>query len=211
MPTLLLSSNGSFAISKISEIVGKDSQEIKLAYVTTAGLGVDNKDYIASHKEQMSRLGINFEEITELKNKSREELEEFLNDKDAVYVEGGNTYYLLKEIKASGLDEILKQKILQGAVYIGVSAGSYIICPTIEMSNWKPKELRKDDYGLKDFNALNLVPFLIKAHYQQEDKDWIKRGAKQAGYPVKILKDGQALLIKDGKVELVGEGEEVKI
>ncbi len=50
---------------------------------------------------------------------------------DAVYVTGGSTGYLLKRVKETGFDKILKKMVYAGKVYVGVSAGSLIAAPNI--------------------------------------------------------------------------------
>ena len=51
---------------------------------------------------------------------------------DFIYVAGGNTFYLLQELRKSGVDELIKQHIKANKVYIGESAGSIIMSPNIE-------------------------------------------------------------------------------
>ena len=126
-----------------------------------------------------------------------------LEDKDAVYVEGGNTFYLLKAVRESGFDQVIKKLIERGVAYVGSSAGSYIACPTIEMSTWKKPGEEKNNFGVTDLTAMNLVPFLLKAHCTPEKMEFLKEKIAKAQYPVKILSDGQAILVKDDKVELV--------
>jgi len=140
------------------------------------------------------------------------ELRDILKDKDAVYVEGGNTFYLLKAVRESSFDKVIKDLIEEGLIYLGASAGAYMACPTIETSLWKVSEKDiKDNYGVTDLTALNLVPFLLKVHYKPEQKEFLQEKIKQTKYPVRILKDGQALLVKNSEVKLIGEGNEIII
>jgi len=132
-----------------------------------------------------------------------------LKDKNAVYVEGGNTFYLLKAVRESGFDKVIKEMIAKGVPYIGSSAGSYIACPTIDMAIWKPKQ--KDRFGATDFTAMNLVPFLVVAHYEPELKEILKEKISQSKYDTKLLKDGQAILVEGGNYKLVGDNEEIKL
>ena len=132
-----------------------------------------------------------------------------LDGKDVIYVQGGNTFYLLKHVRESGFDVVVKDLIEKGVIYIGVSAGSYIACPTIEMTAWKSSD--DDYYGVTDLTAMNLVPFLVCVHYNREKyREGLIEGIKTSKYPVKILTDEQALLIRNGEVKLIGSGEEVK-
>lgn len=208
MKKLLLSSNGGFVFEKGFGLLFDDISKIKLAYVTTASKGVDDLNYLKWHKEEMDKLGIDYEEI-DIEGKNEDGLREILKDKNAVYVEGGNTFYLLKAVRESGFDKVVSELIEKGVAYIGSSAGSYIACPTIEMSTWKPKQ--KDTFGVTDLRALNFVSFLLMAHYVPEMKNYLKEKISNAKYPTRILRDGQAILVEDDKVSFVGEGEEVKL
>ena len=85
---------------------------------------------------------------------------------------------------------------------MGRSAGAYVACPTIEMATWKHQD--RDRFGVSDFTAMNLIPFLLSVHYKPEYREILKEKISEVKYPVKILTAEQALLIKDGEVELVG-------
>lgn len=51
------------------------------------------------------------------------ELEEMLSQQDIFYVGGGNTVHLLALWRAHGLDRLLRERWMQGAILCGVSAG----------------------------------------------------------------------------------------
>ena len=56
---------------------------------------------------------------------------------------------------------------------------------------------------------MNLVPFLIKAHYTPDMLEMLKDNVKGLQYPLHIINDDQAIIVKDGKVELIGGGDEI--
>ena len=58
---------------------------------------------------------------------------------------------------------------------------------------------------------MNLVDFLVIAHYEEGLREIIKRELPNLKYPLRILKDGQALLIDDNKVKFIGEVKEIII
>ena len=208
MRRLLLSSDHNFVAEKGVKLLFDDISKIKLAYITTASKGSDNKTYIKRHKDAMDKIGINYEEI-DIDGKSEDELREMLKDKNAVYVEGGNTFYLLKAVRESGFDKVIKELMENGVPYIGSSAGSYIVCPTIEMATWKPKQ--KDRFGVEDFTALNLVPFLVTAHYVPEMEEVLREKISSAKYPTRILQDGQGILVEGDSYKFMGDNEEIKL
>jgi len=68
------------------------------------------------------------------------------------------------------------------------------------MAVWFSDRHNWDHCGLKDFTAMNLVPYLIKAHYVPEYDKLLAQKRKETGFEIKALADGQAILVK-------GEGE----
>jgi len=212
MKTLFLSSAGvRFPIVKeeLLKILPKPLTKIKLAHIITASKVEDNQTFVDVDQKVLEELGIQVEKI-DIADKKERELEYILNAKDVIYVNGGNGFYLLKKVFESGFDKIIKKLIAKGVIYVGVSAGTYIVCPTIEMSDWK--KIKDNHYGLTNLEGLNLVPFLISVHYNREKyREKIKEGIAKTNLPVKILTDDQALLIRDGNVQLVGKGDEVKV
>lgn len=208
MKTILLTSAGMDVKEEILKILPKPANQIKLAHITTASKVEDDLSYLEKDNREMSKLGLQVDEI-DIEGKNEPELRKLLKNKDIIYIQGGNTFYLLKYVRESGFDKIIKDLTDKGVIYIGVSAGSYIACPTIEAANWKPQDI--NIVGLTDLTGLNLVPFLISAHYKSEYKEILKREISTTKYPVKILTDEQAILITNNEITLVGKGKEIKI
>lgn len=207
---LFLASNGQYVIEKGLKMFVKPDMDLKLAHVTTAQKGVDDREYIKNHQKELTESGYDFEEL-DIEGKSEIKLRKILHNMNAVWIDGGNTFYLLKTVKETGFDKVIKDLINQGLIYFGASAGSLIMCPTIETCLWKVSEKDvKDDYGLKDLTGLNLVPFLLKVHYKPEQKDFLEEKMKGVKYPVRVLKDSQAFLVQDNSIEFIGKGKEVK-
>lgn len=210
MKRFLLSSNGKFVIEKGIRLLFDDVSKMRLTYITTAGKWVRDTSYLMIHRNSLENEGYDFEEL-DIEGKNKDDLREVLKDKNAVYVEGGNTFYLLKAVRESGFDTVIKELIEKGMVYIGSSAGSYIACPTIEMATWKKPGEEKENFGVTDLTGMNLVPFLVKAHYDPDQDELLKEKISQSKYETKVLKDGQAFLVEGGQYQLVGEGEEIKL
>jgi peptidase E len=80
------------------------------------------------------------------------------------------------------------------------------MCPTIEVSDWNPDG--KDRFGVTDFTALNYVPFVLKVHYKDEAENLVKEKMKTLKYPLRILRDGQGILVENDKYTFIG-GEEI--
>ncbi|MFA6094782.1 MAG: Type 1 glutamine amidotransferase-like domain-containing protein [Candidatus Paceibacterota bacterium] len=205
---IILASDLSFLLKYGYNLTGISKSEMKIGYITTASkVSRSNKDFFENIKIKIRESGYFFEEM-DIEGKNKEELRGFFKDKNIIQIEGGNTFYLLKVIRETGFDEILKELLNEGKVYMGTSAGSYVMCPTIEVSTWNDDG--KDKFGVTDFTALNYVPFVLKAHYKDTSGDLIKEKTKTLKYPLHILRDGQGIFCENGVCKFVGEGEEVK-
>lgn len=76
------------------------------------------------------------------------------------YVGGGNTFRLLKQLQATGLDKVIRQRVgSEHAVYMGASAGSVVVGPSIRTTNDMP--IVEPD----SFDALKLLGFHLNCHY----------------------------------------------
>lgn len=203
MKKLLLLSSSRFLIEN-PQVFDKPFKDLKIAHVITASKSVPSTAYLERHRAFFKENNYNIQEL-DIDGKNEEELRGFLKAFEAVLVEGGNSFYLLKSIRESGFDKVMKELIPKGLIYIGASAGSYVTCPTIEMALWKHQD-KYNHHGITDYSAMNLVPFLMTVHYKPENKDLLKEKISKVNYEVKILDDDQALLVEDDKVRLIGKG-----
>jgi dipeptidase E len=78
---------------------------------------------------------------------------------DAIAIAGGNTFALLKRLLDAGIVDAIRRKVLEGAPYLGWSAGSNITNPTIRTTNDMPVVFPPTS------NALNLIPFQTNPHF----------------------------------------------
>ena len=205
---IILASDMSFSLSHGYELTGIPKADMKIGYVTTASKGARTQSFFEEVKNKLKESGYPFNEI-DIEGKTKEQLQDFFKDKNVIHIEGGNTFYLLKAIKETGFDVLLKRFLNEGKVYIGTSAGAYIMCPTIEVANWD--DTGKSRFGLTDFNAFSYVPFVLKVHYKDKAERIVKKNMKTLKYPLRILRDGQGIFVEDGKFTFVGEGKEVVI
>lgn len=210
MKTLLLLSSGRFLNNDLSKYIGKSLKDLKIAHVINAskGKGVNDLSYLDRTREVFKQNNCYFEDL-DLDGKNEDELRNILKKFDGVFVNGGSTFYLLKSIRESGFDKVIKELLPQGFIYMGASAGSYVACPTIEMALWKHQD-KYDHYGLTDLTGMNFIPFLMSVHYIPEFHDLLKEKTSNSGYLTRILTDEQAILVKDNETKLLG-GEEIKL
>lgn len=207
METIILTSSGKFIFENdINEFLPKKISSCKIAYITTALKKTRHPDNSEKRKVLMDEREIDYTDI-DIAGKNEAELEALLPAYDIVFVEGGNAYHLLNEIRKSGFARVIKELIKKGVVYIGSSAGSYVATPSIITATWS--ERGHDRCGITDFTAMSLAPFLMKAHFIEKKREEWKEKAKVLKLPLRVLTDKQALLIRNGEVKLIGDGEEV--
>jgi len=210
--TLLLTSAGMQMKDEIVKLLQKPAYDITVAFITTASKPEENLDYVKKDLVIMrDEMGFNVEEI-DIEGKKEHEVMELLKLKDIIFVEGGNTFYLLKAIRACNFEGIIRKLLKEGKVYIGSSAGSIVAGRTIKTAGWKNAD--KNIVGLKNLRGLNLVPFDIFVHYQPEHAEIIKQKIKNPKKRAKILKiltDEQAILVQGREVSLIGKGEAITL
>lgn len=186
------------------KLIGKDSTRCRVAFIATAADPEPNKALVKWSTDQIEEAGMRWYEV-DLKGKDQEQLKQELTPADIIWVNGGNTFYLLDQVRKSGFDTVAKELLAGGKLYYGVSAGSYLACPTIETARWK----RLDDRNvanMTDFNSLGLVDFLIIAHYEEKWKEAIENGVRSTNLPVVVLTDQQAVMVDGNIIKIVGSG-----
>ena len=156
---ILLSSNKGI----IKEYIKEDSI---IGFIPTASELDDDRWYMEKDKEDLSKMNYNVL-IIDISKESKEEILEKFNNIDAIFIAGGNSFYLLQQLKIKNvLQELIN--FATNKIYVGSSAGSCIACPSIDYVE------KLDDKSqaplLDDFNAMNLVDFYILPHYKSKEK-----------------------------------------
>jgi dipeptidase E len=186
------------------KLIGKKPEETKVCFITTASQPEEDKWFVEKDRERLSELGFKTTEL-DLKQENEESLNNKLKNFDVIFVEGGNTFYLLKYVRESGFDKVLKPFLDRGGIYLGVSAGTMIAGLNIKSAGWK--HMDRNIVNLKNLSGLKLVPFVISVHIDDSNIELIKECANKVNYPVVALTDKQAILVENGKQKIVGIGE----
>jgi dipeptidase E len=82
-----------------------------------------------------------------------------VNDAECIVVGGGNTFRLVQMMHETGIMAAIREKVIAGTPFIGWSAGSNVVCPTLRTTNDMPI------IQPSSFDTLNLIPFQINPHY----------------------------------------------
>jgi dipeptidase E len=131
-----------------------------------------------------------------------------VEEAEAFFVGGGNTFRLLDALIRNALLEPVRRRVLAGAPYIGSSAGSNVACPCIGTTNDMPI------VQPPSFAALNLVPFNINPHYHDAIPGSTHMGEtreariaefhEEHDQPVVGLREGAWLVVDDETATLHG-------
>ena len=84
-----------------------------------------------------------------------------INECDIIYVSGGNTFYLLNELRKSCVWQAIKNAVKAGKIYIGESAGAIVASPDTRYATLMDENSAKTS----DFTGLNLVDFCVVPHF----------------------------------------------
>ena len=133
---LLLTSNGitnSSIASSLDKLLIKPKEEIKIGLIpTAANVEEGNKDWFLEQFTDLHNFGFTNIDIVDI-SAADVQWKERLEKVDIIYVSGGNTFHLLNQVRRTGFDTWLKEN-LDNKVYVGTSAGSIIITPTIAIA-----------------------------------------------------------------------------
>ena len=125
------------------------------------------------------------------------ELDEF----DAVYIGGGNTYWLLAQLTESGFDHHLVNYVENGGIVYGGSAGAVILGRDIQTVS----HLDPNDINLAETRCLNLTAgYSVWVHYQMKDDKLISAYLKTQRHPVIAISERSGVVFKDTGMQSVG-------
>ncbi len=201
MRRLLLTSDG-FVNRNIADrflqMMDKRPSEINVLFIPTASRTDEELQYVAESKDELIELGIESSNIRVL-DLVQAVTSEDIQNVDVVYVCGGNTFYLMKQIRVTGFDKAIRELVASGVLYIGVSAGSIVAGPNISIAG--PYD--ENDVGLTDFSGLGLSNVVISPHYTEADSSIVEKFRKNLPYEIFPLRDGQALVVVDDHTDII--------
>ena len=163
----------------------------------------DRDKYAATAQQRFQKLGYELASVH-----TAPDPVQAVNETDAVFIGGGNTFRLLKSLYDAALLQPIRERVEAGMPYIGSSAGSNVAAPTIKTTNDMPI------VQPPSFNALGLVSFQINPHYLDPDpsskhmgetrEERIVQFLEENDTPVVGLREGAMLRIENGETVLRG-------
>lgn len=173
----------------------------KIAFIATASEVEPVDFYVDEARIWFKAQGSELLEIN-LHGMDTEEIENKLEKSDLIYVSGGNTFYLLQELKKSKVDQLLINQIHNGKPYIGESAGSIILGPSIDYVTLMDDVNQASE--LENFDGLHIIDFYPLPHKDNEPfvtaVDEIRLNY-EAERDIKAFSNNEIIVVKDGRFE----------
>lgn len=165
--------------------------------------GISHEEYTDLVATVFQKIGIRAEGIHQFENPA-----EAIQQAEAIFTGGGNTFLLVKQLYQSNIMDVLATVIKNGTPYLGTSAGSNITGLSMQTTNDMPIVYPPS------FQTLGLVPFNINPHYLDPDmqskhmgetrETRIKEFHQFNSIPVIGLREGSWLEVKDTTIILKG-------
>jgi dipeptidase E len=161
-------------------------------------------DYSRKTADFFRKLGIKASSIHNLRDTKKA-----VQEAQAIFIGGGNTFRLLNEMYKVDILDILKTRINEGKPFIGSSAETNVAAPTIKTTNDMPI------VEPPSLNALGIINFQINPHYLDSDpsskhmgetrEKRLEQYLEENDLPVVGLREGAWLRIENNRIYLGGK------
>ena len=197
----------------LDELLGKPIAESDALCISTASYAHPMAgpgrawSFISGQEPQtpMTELGwksMGVLELTALPSIDRERWVSWVEEADALLVNGGDALYLCHWLRQSGLADLFPTL---DTVWVGLSAGSMVMTPRIgeDFVQWKAPGGGDETLGLVDFSICpHVAPDGEPGNSMAEAEQW----AAGISGPAYAIDDETAFKVVDGTVEVVSEG-----
>lgn len=200
---LFLASLASATLDLAYPLLPDKPSSLKLAFIPTAAdpYGDIPMPWMQAERDKLVRMGFLVTDY-DLKDKDIDTLRNHLANFQIIFVAGGNTFYLLSEVRKSGFDILVKEFLDRGGIYIGSSAGSIIMGP--DLAHVLLVDHPEAVPALVDYGGLGFVNQRILPHYGNEKyKDRHEKILAEWGTKLVPLRDNQAVIVNDGETKIV--------
>ena len=195
------------------DLLGKPIAEASALCIPTAGYGQPEGGsqsawrFISGTQPNRPMTGLGWRSLGVLELTCLPSIDEgrwmpLVRESDVLLVNGGDAAYLCYWMRRSGLADALPSL---GAVWVGLSAGSMVMTPSIgeDFVSWHPPTGGDRTLGLVDFSIFpHLDNEMLPGNCMAEAEKW----ASKMPQPSYLIDDETAIKVMDGTVEVVSEG-----
>ncbi|MBS0447372.1 MAG: Type 1 glutamine amidotransferase-like domain-containing protein [Proteobacteria bacterium] len=196
------------------DLLGKPIAESRALCIPTAGYGHPHSsparawEFIAGRSgTPMSELGwqsLGVLELTALPSLPRDRWVRWVEETDALLVNGGDAVYLYHWMRQSGLADLVET--MPDRVWVGLSAGSMVMTPRIgdDFVAMRPPITGNDrTLGVVDFS---IFPHVDHPELTENTMAAAERWAAGLDCPAYAIDDQTAIKVVDGHAEVISEG-----
>ena len=190
--------------SQVGNLIKEEIENKKVVFIPTASINEGYTGYVGSARKLFKKMGANLTEI-DISKEDFKTIEAVFEETDIIYFTGGNSFFLVDQLRKTGVDKLLKKELKKGKLMIGESAGSVICAPSIsyiEIMDEKP-----EDYSQIDDNGLNLIDFYVLPHYLTSPFKKITATILKKFSDLKIcpINNHQAITVDGRSSNIIGE------
>ena len=148
--------------SSVGSLIKEEIDNKKVAFIPTASLHEGYTGYVGSARKLFKKLGASVTEI-DISTEAYSTIQAVFEDADVIYFTGGNSFFLMDQLRKTETDELLKKELANGKLMIGETAGAIICAPTIQYI--EQMDEKPEDYSQEDNEGLDLIDFYVLPHY----------------------------------------------
>lgn len=198
--------------NELKNLIGKDFKGLKMLFCTTASNyeGGDMNEWLIEDLEKFKNLGFKID-VCDINGISKENFLPRFEWADVFYFEGGNTQWLRNCIRNSGLEEHLS-KLLETRIWIGASAGSCVLCPTVCNSCQNLFDETIEGFPIDGLGLVNFqfIPHLNNEYFPKINIENLENARKNLqeidGKTLYIVDDKGAVSVNDKDIKIISEG-----
>ena len=195
------------------ELLGKPIAESNALCIPTGAYGSSYSTpagpwrFLSGRSDQpMTELGwksLGVLELTALPSVGSDRWVQWVQETDALLVNGGDALYLCHWMRESGLADLLPS--LRDVVWVSFSAGSMVLTPRIgeDFVGWKSPSRTDETLGVVDFS---IFPHVDHPDLPENTMAEAERWAAGLSNPAYAIDDDTAIKVVDDTVEVISEG-----
>ena len=173
-----------------------DIQEI--LFIPTAANVEEYRDYVDEGIAVLKENGYDVT-ILDVATTPHNKSVQAIKNSACLCISGGNTFYLLQELKRNDLLDLIKQRVRNGTPYIGESAGAIIACPDISYNQIMDDKTIATE--LTNYSGMGLVDYYVLPHNGEFPfVETTAQTIKVYGEKINLipLNNSQAIIVENG-------------
>jgi peptidase E len=175
------------------QLLPKPAEQVRVLFIPTAALDDGAKFYANECLKELMDVGIPEQNITVYNFEYSLSSGDALSF-DVIYIPGGDTMHLLTTLRKTGFDAVIDEMIRQEKVFVGVSAGSLVMTPCIDLDNLQNRAAK----------GLGYLEAFLGVHCNTVDQGWLDQMQAKLPLPLIALTDLQAVLVDAQGYRVIG-------